>query len=132
MSTPNNDDDFYDAISYNESDSDEDYQDSGEKSSDEEEETGQEDARAWVVAKLEKNEKEREKSNAIVVYDAEIQKLRDLAEQVKRARIKQETRQQYNNTKTQSNQLTQKKKRYKAYYCRLSSNRLPPAPNFWH
>ena len=56
MSTPDNDDNFYDAISYKESDSDEDYKDSGKKSSDEEEETGQEDAGAWVVAKLEENE----------------------------------------------------------------------------
>ena len=51
------------------------------------------DDNAWVLANLDKGKKE----TAMIVYNPEIQKLKDMAEQVKRARIKVETRQRYNN-----------------------------------
>lgn len=51
------------------------------------------DPKKWVIAKLDKKANEK----AVVVYNPEIKKLRDMADEVKRARIKQETRVQYNN-----------------------------------
>ena len=51
------------------------------------------DPKKWALQKVETRASER----AIVVYNPEIEKLLEVADEIKRARIKQETRVQYNN-----------------------------------
>ena len=105
MSDANEAEAFFDAIPYEESDDDNEINPDLDQDSDEDYEFEdmsdiedvddiEMDPSAWVLAKLNKKEKT---DTTMVVYNPDIQKFRDMAEQVKRARIKVETRQQYNN-----------------------------------
>ena len=102
MSDYGESDDYHSAIPFHESESDQEslYLPEGFDESSEDNYCGSDieqdiemDPKKWVIAKLDKKANEK----AVVVYNPEIKKLRDMADEVKRARIKQETRVQYNN-----------------------------------
>ena len=92
MSNYGESDDYHSAIPFHESESDKDplYLESSEDDycGRDIEHDIEMDPKKWVIAKLDTKANEK----AVVVYNPEIKKLRDMADEVKRARIKQETR----------------------------------------